>query len=82
MFVVEKKSARYLEQLVPVPEAAALAGVSARTMHRLLDTGLIPFTRPSQHRRVRRGDVLDYLAQRTEHGVVEPEDHGFDYLAD
>lgn len=50
----------YLEAMIPIPEAAALLGVTAWTMHRILDDGLIPFIVPRKQRRIRRGDVLAY----------------------
>lgn len=50
----------YLDAMITVPEAAAMLGVAPKTMHALLDDGLIPFIVPRKHRRVRRGDVLAY----------------------
>lgn len=41
-------------------EAADLLGVSRTTLVRLLETGQIPFDKPSRHRKVRLDDLLDY----------------------
>lgn len=56
---------QYWDAEVSVPEAATILGVSPRTLSRLLDAGLIPWTRPSQHRRVKRQDVLTYRQQHS-----------------
>ena len=41
-------------------EAADLLHVSRTTLVRLLETGTIPFDKPSRHRKVRLADLLDY----------------------
>ena len=64
-------SLKYLDAYVTVPEAAGMAGVSPYTMGKILDDGLIPFTRPRKHRRVKRRDVLAYLGSVTESGTPE-----------
>lgn len=47
-------------------EAADLLQVSRTTLVRLLETGAIPFDKPSRHRKVRLADLLDYRErQRT-----------------
>lgn len=75
-------SQRYLNGYVSVPEAASLIGVSPTTMRALLDRGEIPYTRPSKHRRVRRGDVLAFMEQMKENGTPELAEVGEDLLRD
>jgi excisionase family DNA binding protein len=41
-------------------EAADLLGVARTTLVRLLESGAIPFDKPSRHRKVKLIDVLDY----------------------
>jgi excisionase family DNA binding protein len=41
-------------------EAADLLRISRTTLVRLLETGQIPFDKPSRHRKVRLDDLLDY----------------------
>jgi len=41
-------------------EAADLLRVSRTTLVRLLETGVIPFDKPSRHRKVRLDDLLEY----------------------
>jgi excisionase family DNA binding protein len=53
------------DDLVSVPAAAAILGVSDSTMRDLLRRGRLPYTRPSVHPRVRVGDVLAYQAKVT-----------------
>lgn len=53
---------RAMDAEITVPQMAAILGVSDRTAGRMLDEGLIPFTRPRFHRRMKRGDVLAYKA--------------------
>lgn len=50
---------------IGIPDAARLLGISPRTVCRLLDDGVIPFTKPRSHRRVKRADVLAYREQMT-----------------
>ncbi|WP_205687446.1 helix-turn-helix domain-containing protein [Cellulomonas endophytica] len=49
-------------------QAAAMLGVSRRTLVRLLDDGRLPYDRtgPGGHRRLRRRDVLAHLDDRRE----------------
>src|SRR5580698_1068517 len=48
-------------------EAADLLRISRTTLVRLLETGVIPFDKPSRHRRVRLDDLLEYRRrQRSE----------------
>lgn len=48
-------------------EAADLLRISRTTVVRLLETGAIPFEKPSRHRRVRLDDLLEYRRrQRTQ----------------
>ncbi len=41
-------------------EAADLLGISRTTLVRLLESGVIPFEKPSRHRKVRLDDLLEY----------------------
>src|SRR5260370_40161628 len=41
-------------------EAADLVRISRTTLVRLLETGVIPFDKPSRHRKVRLDDLLEY----------------------
>jgi len=45
-------------------EAADLLGVSRNTLVRLLESGAIPFDKPSRHRKVRLQDLLEYRARQ------------------
>lgn len=65
------KSSKYLDAQITVPEVAAILGVSSQVVRTILDKGLIPYTVPSKHRRIRRGDVLAYQASTREGGVPE-----------
>jgi len=48
-------------------EAADLLRISRTTLVRLLETGVIPFEKPSRHRKVRLDDLLEYRRrQRTQ----------------
>ena len=48
-------------------EAADLLRISRTTLVRLLETGAIPFDKPSRHRKVRLDDLLEYRRrQRTQ----------------
>jgi len=46
--------------LLSTREAADLLRVSRTTLARLLETGAIPFEKPSRHRKVRLDDLLEY----------------------
>ena len=46
--------------LLSTQEAADLLRVSRTTLVRLLETGVIPFEKPSRHRKVRHDDLLEY----------------------
>lgn len=45
-------------------EAADLLRISRTTLVRLLETGVIPFDKPSRHRKVRLQDLLEYRARQ------------------
>jgi excisionase family DNA binding protein len=45
-------------------EAADLLHISRTTLVRLLETGAIPFEKPSRHRKVRLDDLLEYRKQQ------------------
>lgn len=45
-------------------EAADLLRISRTTLVRLLETGAIPFDKPSRHRKVRLDDLLEYRRQQ------------------
>lgn len=46
--------------MLSTQEAADLLRISRTTMVRLLETGMIPFDKPSRHRRIRLDDLLEY----------------------
>jgi excisionase family DNA binding protein len=52
--------------LISVPRAAKLCGLSPTTMHALIGQGHIPAVRPSKHLRVKMSDVYAYLYSRAE----------------
>lgn len=54
-----------VDQLLTTQEAADFLGISRPTLVKLLESGRIPFERPtaSRHRRVRLADVVDYQRQ-------------------
>jgi len=47
-------------------EAADLLRISRTTLVRLLETGAIPFDKPSRHRKVRLDDLLEYRRRQRE----------------
>lgn len=64
------------ERYISLPKAAAMLGVSERTMGRLADEGAIGFIRPSVHRRFLEADVIALRERRKTPAVVsavEPE---------
>ena len=46
--------------MLSTQEAADLLRISRTTLVRLLETGVIPFDKPSRHRKVRLDDLLEY----------------------
>ena len=55
--------------LLSTQEAADLLRISRTTLVRLLETGAIPFEKPSRHRKVRLDDLLEY--RRRQHSAAE-----------
>jgi excisionase family DNA binding protein len=55
-------------------EAANLLRVSRTTLVRLLETGVIPFEKPSRHRRVRLDDLLEYRRRQRNQAELAFED--------
>jgi excisionase family DNA binding protein len=51
-------------------EAADLLRVSRTTLVRLLESGAIPFEKPSRHRKVRLNDLLEYRRQQRSHAEI------------
>jgi excisionase family DNA binding protein len=51
-------------------EAADLLHISRTTLVRLLETGAIPFEKPSRHRKVRLDDLLDYRRRQRSQAEV------------
>jgi excisionase family DNA binding protein len=52
-----------------IQEAADLLRISRTTLVRLLETGMMPFGKPSRHRKVRLNDLLEY--RRRQRSQVE-----------
>ena len=73
---------RFQPIYVSMPEAGVLLGVSSRTVGRLLDQGVLPYIKPSNHRRIKRDDVLAYR-DRCRVGVepIQETELAFDHLA-
>jgi excisionase family DNA binding protein len=46
--------------MLSTQEAADLLRISRTTLVRLLETGVVPFDKPSRHRKVRLDDLLEY----------------------
>lgn len=53
-----------IEQLVTTSQAASMLGVSRTYVCTLMDDGRLPFEYRGTHRRVRVGDLLDYLREQ------------------
>lgn len=51
------------DESVSTTEAARVLGVSRPHLYKILDSGALTFTLAGTHRRVRLGDLQDYLAQ-------------------
>jgi excisionase family DNA binding protein len=51
-------------------EAADLLRISRTTLVRLLESGVIPFDKPSRHRRVRLDDLLEYRNRQRSHAEL------------
>lgn len=62
------------DRYMTVPQAAAMIGISANGMRRLLDEGVIPCIRPKSHRRVKVKDVRAFEQNVREGGLayIEP----------
>jgi excisionase family DNA binding protein len=52
------------DRYVSLPKAAAMLGVSERTMRRIADENGIAFITPNVHRRFRERDVIAYRERR------------------
>lgn len=48
------------DQTLSTEQAATILGVSRQTLVRMLDRGLIPYSKPSKHRKIRLDDLLEY----------------------
>jgi excisionase family DNA binding protein len=55
-------------------EAADLLRISRTTLVRLLETGVIPFDKPSRHRKVRLDDLLEYRRRQRSQAELAFED--------
>ncbi len=55
-------------------EAADLLRISRTTLVRLLETGVIPFDKPSRHRKVRLDDLLEYRRRQRSQAEMAFED--------
>lgn len=53
-----------LHMMLSTQEAADLLRISRTTLVRLLENGVIPFDKPSRHRKVRLQDLLEYRARQ------------------
>jgi excisionase family DNA binding protein len=63
-----------VHQTLSTQEAADLLGISRTTLVRLLESGEIPFTQPSRHRKVALVDLLEYRnrqRQRAEQALTD-----------
>lgn len=61
--------------MLTIKQAAEHLGVSAQTIRRLCDSGLIPFYRPTGpmgHRRFKRSELESYVAKVREAPKAEP----------
>jgi excisionase family DNA binding protein len=50
--------------MLSTQEAADLLGVARTTLVRLLDSGAIPFDKPSRHRKIKLVDLLEYRTRQ------------------
>ncbi|MBW3089626.1 helix-turn-helix domain-containing protein [Bifidobacterium miconisargentati] len=48
------------DQTLSTEQAATILGVSRQTLVRMLDRGLIPYSKPSKHRKIKLDDLLEY----------------------
>jgi excisionase family DNA binding protein len=56
--------------MLSTQEAADLLRISRTTLVRLLETGAIPFEKPSRHRKVRLDDLLEYRRRQRSRAEV------------
>jgi len=62
------------DELLNTGQAAALAGISHTFLRNMTDRGEIPVQYRGTHRRIRRGDVLDWLAGQKKSRAAEAGD--------
>lgn len=64
---------RLAEDLLSTSKAAELAGISHTYLRNLTDRGQIPVQYRGTHRRIRRGDIMTWLATQKSQGEDTPE---------
>lgn len=59
------------DRYITAPQAAAMLGISASGMRRLLDEGVIPCIRPNCHRRVKVSAIREFEQSVRDGGVTK-----------